>query len=44
MSERRYPKALILKDCTEVVLRPLGAADATAARRFFAALPEDNRW
>jgi len=44
MPHSRYPKELILKDCSEVVLRPLSEADEAAALQFFSDLPMKNRW
>ena len=40
----RYPKELVLKDCTEVVLRPLGPEDREHVLQFFNDLPMANRW
>lgn len=40
----RYPKELVLKDCTEVILRPLDAEDLDKVLQFFRDLPLDNRW
>jgi GNAT superfamily N-acetyltransferase len=42
--ERRYPKELILKDCSEVTLRPLARGDADGLERFFSAIPWGDRW
>jgi L-amino acid N-acyltransferase YncA len=40
----RYPKELVLKDCTEVVLRPLQESDLDVVIQFFKELPLANRW
>ncbi|MBI9086441.1 MAG: GNAT family N-acetyltransferase [Desulfobacterales bacterium] len=40
----RYPKDLVLKDCTEVILRPLGSEDRDDLIQFFNDLPIANRW
>jgi len=40
----RYPKECVLKDCREVVIRPLKADEAEALRNFYMAIPEQDRW
>jgi ribosomal protein S18 acetylase RimI-like enzyme len=40
----RYPKECILKDCEEVIIRPLEPEDEQALNRFYAAIPEKDRW
>lgn len=40
----RYPKECILKDCEEVVIRPLETSDEEALHRFYNCIPEENRW
>jgi len=40
----RYPKEIVLKGGTEAVLRPLEKSDATLLSRFYAELPEEDRW
>jgi len=40
----RYPKECVLKECQEVVIRPLEGKDEPLLRRFFDEIPEENRW
>ncbi len=40
----RYPKGLVLKDGTEAVIRPLEESDEEALVRFYADLPDKDRW
>jgi len=40
----KYPKELVLKDCTEVILRPLDSGDLDTVLQFFRDLPLNNRW
>ncbi|MCU0539342.1 MAG: GNAT family N-acetyltransferase [Desulfobacterales bacterium] len=40
----KYPKEIVLKDCTEVLIRPLAEADEPALRRFYSEIPEEDRW
>lgn len=40
----RYPKECILKDCEEVVIRPLEPEDEAALNRFYGCIPEEDRW
>lgn len=40
----KYPKELVLKDCTEVILRPLDSGDLETVLQFFRDLPVNNRW
>jgi ribosomal protein S18 acetylase RimI-like enzyme len=40
----RYPKECILKDCEEVIIRPLTADDEAALNDFYSCIPEDDRW
>jgi len=40
----RYPKELVLKNCTEVVIRPLTEQDEQALRDFYSQVSEEDRW
>jgi ribosomal protein S18 acetylase RimI-like enzyme len=40
----RYPKECVLKECQEVVIRPLELDDEPLLRRFFDEIPEADRW
>ena len=40
----KYPKEVVLKDCTEAVIRPLEKTDEALLRQFFAKIPESDRW
>jgi len=40
----RYPKELVLKDGSEIILKPLTHKDQKALLRFFEELPVENRW
>ncbi len=40
----RYPKEVVLKDRTEAVIRPLESKDEAMISRFYAAIPEKDRW
>lgn len=40
----RYPKELVLKNCTEVVIRPLTEQDEQALREFYSQVSEEDRW
>lgn len=40
----RYPKEIVLKDCTEAVIRPLEASDETLLQEFYRQTPEQDRW
>ncbi len=44
MLNKRYPKEVMLKDCSEVVLRPLEEGDKDLFVQFFRELPLENRW
>lgn len=44
MLNKRYPKEVMLKDCSEVVLRPLEEGDKYLFVQFFRELPLENRW
>jgi len=44
MLDKRYPKELVLKDHSEVLLRPLEEGDTELFVRFFKELPFKNRW
>ena len=39
-----YPKECVLKDCEEVVIRPLEVDDESLLSQFFKTIPEDDRW
>jgi len=40
----RYPKEVVLKDRSEAVIRPLQKDDGGMLSRFYAAIPDNNRW
>ncbi len=40
----KYPKEIVLKDCTEVLIRPLAEADEPELCRFYTQIPEEDRW
>ena len=40
----RYPKECILKDCEEVVIRPLEPEDEALLNKFYSCIPEEDRW
>jgi len=40
----RYPKEVILKDCSEAIIRPLEKDDETILSEFYRSLPEEDRW
>jgi len=40
----RYPKEIVLKDCTEAVIRPLEKNDEDRLRHFYSQTPEQDRW
>ena len=40
----RYPKEVVLKDRSEAVIRPLEKDDEAMLSRFYAAIPENDRW
>ncbi len=40
----RYPKECVLKECQEVVIRPLEGKDEPLLRRFFDETPKEDRW
>ena len=40
----RYPKECILKDCEEVVIRPLEPKDEALLNTFYSRIPEEDRW
>lgn len=44
ISLSRYPKELVLKDGSEIILKPLTRNDQEALLRFFEELPIENRW
>ena len=44
ISLSRYPKELVLKDGSEIILKPLTPNDLEALRQFFEELPIENRW
>ncbi len=39
-----YPKAIVTRDGTSVLLRPVVPSDEEALRTFFASIPEEERW
>jgi L-amino acid N-acyltransferase YncA len=41
---RAYPKTILLRDGTQVVIRPLMANDATPLLEFFQRIPEEERY
>jgi len=40
----RYPKEIVLKDCTEAVIRPLETTDEGMLKEFYSRTPEHDRW
>ncbi len=44
ISLSRYPKELVLKDGSEIILKPLTRNGQKALRQFFEELPIENRW
>jgi len=40
----RYPKEVVLKEGLEAIIRPLQKEDETALHRFYAGIPEGDRW
>lgn len=40
----RYPKEIVLKDGTEVLIRPLTSEDELPLRRFYSGIAEEDRW
>jgi GNAT superfamily N-acetyltransferase len=44
VSPVRYPKEIVLKNCTEAVIRPLAEKDEQALRDFYSQLSEEDRW
>ncbi|HHP7236528.1 MAG TPA: GNAT family N-acetyltransferase [Desulfobacterales bacterium] len=40
----RYPKEIVLKDCTEAVIRPLETGDEAQLREFYRRTPDQDRW
>ena len=40
----RYPKECILKDCEEVIIRPLEPEDEALLNKFYSSIPEKDRW
>ncbi len=40
----RYPKEVVLKNKEEAVIRPLEKEDEPLLRRFYAEIPEEDRW
>jgi len=40
----KYPKEVVLKNGTDALIRPLEQADETHLQRFFAKIPEQDRW
>ena len=40
----RYPKEVVLKDGKEAVIRPLEKGHEDLLRRFYAGIPEEDRW
>jgi hypothetical protein len=39
-----YPKAIVTRDGTSVLLRPVVPSDEEALRTFFASIPQEERW
>ncbi len=40
----KYPKEIVLKDCTEVIIRQLAEEDEPALRLFYSKISEEDRW
>jgi GNAT superfamily N-acetyltransferase len=40
----KYPKEVVLKNCTEVNIRPLEIKDEQALREFYSQVSEEDRW
>jgi L-amino acid N-acyltransferase YncA len=40
----KYPKEVVLKNCTEVSIRPLAEKDEQALRDFYSQVSEEDRW
>lgn len=40
----KYPKEVVLKDCSEALIRPLEIADEDLLTRFYTEIPEEDRW
>ena len=40
----RYPKEVVLKEGREAIIRPLQTDDEASLRRFYAGIPEGDRW
>lgn len=40
----RYPKEVVLKEGREAIIRPLQKEDEASLRRFYAGIPEEDRW
>lgn len=40
----RYPKECVLKDCEEVVIRPIKSDDRVLLNDFYTQIPESDRW
>jgi L-amino acid N-acyltransferase YncA len=40
----KYPKEIVLKDCTESLIRPLQKEDEPLLRQFYSEISEDDRW
>lgn len=40
----KYPKEIVLKDCTESIIRPLQKEDEQLLRQFYSEISEDDRW
>lgn len=40
----KYPKEVVLKNCTEVIIRPLEIKDEPALHAFYSAVTEEDRW
>jgi len=40
----RYPKECVLKECVEVVIRPLEPGDRGMLQAFYSQIPESDRW
>lgn len=40
----KYPKEIVLKDCTESIIRPIQTGDETLLHQFYSGISEDDRW